>query len=803
VLAYADAFTNIQNQLRIVTNGTEELTTVTASLLQIANDTRAAFDATADLYSKLARSTEELGVSQERLLRITDTINKTFATSGASADAARNAIIQLGQGLSAGALRGDEFNSVAEQAPGILRAVSAETGKSIGQLREFAAQGGITAELLIRSIENYADTVDKEFARTNRTFEQSLQVATNNAIAFIGANEQVQSASRAAGNAVVALSENLNLLNDGLILIVSIIAGRYIGALSASVAASFAQIAANKALAASELNLAKQASQRAIQEQLAAQRSLANATNDTLRAGAINRLAAANGNAIATTNALTAAQARYNAVAGIGAAAVRGLSGAFALLGGPAGVILLAASALAIYNSRAKEAEQTGLKEEIDAQVAKFRELNAEGQRLTFQKLTNEQIALSAKLREATDEAERLRLESEKAASGGSFAAGASQLAAYARQQQVVADLTARLNKLTETQTALFNSGLPTINQTVTATNEQADAVGRLGDNLDALRKVSSGIDSLFSGEFNLFGGGEPETPESTALTDSLGQENDLIRAALQSRIGIYETYGAVLNDINAGEFERQRAQLEFSLADRAAQEELGFQAELARLAERRQRILEDENLSNLQRLEALRLLDEQKELQEQATEQRLTEIRQEGIAARSQLDEAEKRTRLLQLGQLGDSLMALGDGQSKKIFNIGKKLALAQAVIALPTAVMESYKNGGGYPWGLVPAAAMAATGLANINKIRSTQYGGGGGGGATVSAGGGGSGGASPTLPTIPQAPQLVGTVEVRGLSALTDELRNSDAQLPAPYVARILDAIQSANRLRGEDI
>ena len=187
--------------------------------------------------------------------------------------------------------------------------------------------------------------------------------------------------------------------------------------------------------------------------------------------------------------------------------------------------------------------------------------------------------------------------------------------------------------------------------------------------------------------------------------------------------------------------------------------------------------------------------------MQEETTQQALTEINEQGVAARTRLAEVERQTRLAQLGDLGNALLSLGQGQSRKVFETGKALALAQTAISLPTAVMESFKNGGGYPWGLAPAAAMLATGLKNIQSIKSVSFGG-GGGGATVGGGFAG-GGSQQTLPTTPQSQQLVGTVEIRGLSSLADELRNYDGLVPAALVARILDAIPSANRLRGEDV
>lgn len=200
------------------------------------------------------------------------------------------------------------------------------------------------------------------------------------------------------------------------------------------------------------------------------------------------------------------------------------------------------------------------------------------------------------------------------------------------------------------------------------------------------------------------------------------------------------------------------------------------------------QQLMDLDNISNEQKLQA-----------KSAFEAQLTEINAQGAASREILAEQERKTRLYQMGQLGDSLMSLGQNQSKGIFKIGQGLALAQAAIALPTAVMESFKNGGGYPWGLVPAAAMAATGLKNIQAIKNASI---GGSSASVYTGSGGSSGASPTLPTTPQAAAQVGTFEIAGLSGLKEQLANldNDEVLPVSFTKRLVASLDSVQRLQG---
>ena len=471
IVAYADAYTNIQNRLRVVTDGTEQLTRVTGELLEVANATRANYETTATLFSTLARSTEELAISEERLIGITRTINQTFAVSGASAQEASNAIRQLSQGLASGALRGDEFNSVAEQAPGILRAVAAETGKTIGELREFAATGGITAELLISAIENYSDTVEREYAKTNRTFEQSATVARNNAIAFVGSSELIQEATAAAGNTLVTLSNNLETVGEVLTFVALVIAGRWVGSLSVSAVA------------------------------------LINNTRVALSAKV-------------ATDSLGVAISRTSVAANAGAIAMRGLSASMAFLGGPVGVVLLAASALLIFADNASEAEDAASKArlggEIDELVKRFKTLNEQGQAITFQKLTDEQIALSSSLREVNDRIIELEDAQRRAAAAGESRTAGALAVGLSSARDRAAELSGALDDLTAKQQALFDLGAPPEDSFINPDNldKSTEAVGRLGDSLEALRSVSSGIDKLFSGEFNLFG------DEDTSIQD-------------------------------------------------------------------------------------------------------------------------------------------------------------------------------------------------------------------------------------------------------------------------------------------
>ena len=212
VIQYSDSWRSVTNQLKQVTSSTSELLAIQQQLVSVSKDTRSSFESTANLYARLARSTTEMGLSTEDLIGITTTINQSFAASGATAMEASAAITQLSQGLASGALRGDEFNSVAEQAPGIMRAIASSLKMTTGDLREFAADGGITAEIVVNALQGASKSIADDFGKTSATFRQSLEIAKTNMMEFVGTSESINGAVSSAGDAVVSLSESIDTL---------------------------------------------------------------------------------------------------------------------------------------------------------------------------------------------------------------------------------------------------------------------------------------------------------------------------------------------------------------------------------------------------------------------------------------------------------------------------------------------------------------------------------------------------------------------------------------------------------------
>ncbi|WP_272974795.1 tape measure protein [Alcanivorax jadensis] len=182
----SDTYTELRSQISLVTDSQEELNAVFAESYKLANDTRGSLEGTVQLYSKLARSTEELDLANEELFTITKAVNQSFVVSGASAQEAEGAIRQLAQGMASGTLRGDELNSVMENSPRLARAIAEGLGVTIGELRQLGADGKITAEAITTALLSTADSIDREFQEMPRTVGQSLQQLRNDLLVTFG-----------------------------------------------------------------------------------------------------------------------------------------------------------------------------------------------------------------------------------------------------------------------------------------------------------------------------------------------------------------------------------------------------------------------------------------------------------------------------------------------------------------------------------------------------------------------------------------------------------------------------------------
>lgn len=207
VLRAADAYKLLNSRLQLVSKNTTEFARAQSEVLRISQATRVGLEQTGNLYTQLARSTQGLGVSQQELLGVTESINQALLVSGGNAESAKAALTQLSQAFASGVLRGEEFNSVAEQAPRILQAIADGTGNSIGELRKLAEAGELTSIRVIRALQSQSAVLAAEAQKIPLTVGQATTQAANAFSVLIGAIDESTGATEGLAGAISEVSQ--------------------------------------------------------------------------------------------------------------------------------------------------------------------------------------------------------------------------------------------------------------------------------------------------------------------------------------------------------------------------------------------------------------------------------------------------------------------------------------------------------------------------------------------------------------------------------------------------------------------
>ena len=394
----AEAYSSLTNRMRLVTETANELSTAQSAVFQIAQSAYQPLTATGELYQRIATNQRELKLSSEGVAGIVGTISKTLAISGASAASSSAALVQLGQAFASGTLRGEELNSVMEQAPALAQAIAAGMGKTVGELRALGAAGLLTAEAVVQALQKQEAAVDALFNKTAVTIGNSMTAFGNSFTQMVGKLDQASGASQVIAGNVLSVSRAVDTLTSAsaetakaldyvestltvigsgaLTYFISKIALATKGSLN-SVYAYYAARSAAIAQAEATLN---QANAEVIRTKTAADAARADMI---LYRGTVLQTVAAGRYAEAR---LLQAQADDRArIAAAGLATAQG--GLLGVLGGPGGLALLVAGLAATYvmfsdntDDATKALDAQGLT--VDQLVEKFNELGKAQQRV-------------------------------------------------------------------------------------------------------------------------------------------------------------------------------------------------------------------------------------------------------------------------------------------------------------------------------------------------------------------------------------------------------------------------------------
>ena len=179
IVQIADAWNMMSARLKLATAGQREFTTAQAALFDIAQRIGVPIQETATLYGKLQQAVRMLGGEQKDALTITESISQALRLSGASATEAQSSLLQFGQALASGVLRGEEFNSVVENSPRLAQALADGLNVPIGRLRKLAEEGRLTADVVVNALMSQKDKLASEYAQLPQTVSQAFERLRN------------------------------------------------------------------------------------------------------------------------------------------------------------------------------------------------------------------------------------------------------------------------------------------------------------------------------------------------------------------------------------------------------------------------------------------------------------------------------------------------------------------------------------------------------------------------------------------------------------------------------------------------
>lgn len=174
-----DEWKVIEGQVNNVTKSEKESKAVQNEIYNIASRTRQQYKSTAELYTSVARNAQELKKSTKDVLLFTEDVSNAMLLGGGSAASQEAALVQLGQALGSGVLRGDELNSILEQAPRLAKAIAEGMGTTIGNLRAMGQEGKLTAEDVFKAIRSQSDRLKMELGKMPWTFGQASNKMQN------------------------------------------------------------------------------------------------------------------------------------------------------------------------------------------------------------------------------------------------------------------------------------------------------------------------------------------------------------------------------------------------------------------------------------------------------------------------------------------------------------------------------------------------------------------------------------------------------------------------------------------------
>ncbi|NNH25679.1 tape measure protein [Acinetobacter terrestris] len=208
----ADSYTTLSARINIATKDGGNFASAMAGVHQVALSTNSSLEATGNLFTKINDTGKQMGMTQQQALDLTKTINQAIQIGGGSAQASEAALQQFIQALQSGVLRGDEFNSIMEQAPGLTSAMAKGIGVTTGELRKMAEAGELGAERITKAIQSQAGQIQATYDKFPTTIGNALTKISTQWQILIGTMDQSTGASATVAQWLVTIADNMDVV---------------------------------------------------------------------------------------------------------------------------------------------------------------------------------------------------------------------------------------------------------------------------------------------------------------------------------------------------------------------------------------------------------------------------------------------------------------------------------------------------------------------------------------------------------------------------------------------------------------
>lgn len=216
-----DVYTNFQNKLKVQISNPFRLEIATGDIVKIANESRTSIEAVGESFARTMQATKKYGYSQNEAMKFTENLTKAIQVSGATSNEAKNAIIQLGQGMNKGALQGQDLRSVMEFLPFVseiltdkMAKLTKGTANANLTLKEMAAKGLITTKVVMEALSEATNKINEKFARLVPTIEGATAVLKNHYMVAIGESTQL---TEKIAKGLLWLADNFNTVGTAVV----------------------------------------------------------------------------------------------------------------------------------------------------------------------------------------------------------------------------------------------------------------------------------------------------------------------------------------------------------------------------------------------------------------------------------------------------------------------------------------------------------------------------------------------------------------------------------------------------------